>query len=264
MAYIGSNDKARRIKSVYIGVNNVARKVTTGYVGVDDVARKWWGTQETTDPDVPVNPPTSNAAILTPAWRIYPVKPDSVSLDNITTIKLYDTFPSDKYSIEDWQSCWYPYSGENSTSVYLYGEEILIVGNGSGRIKLTSAAGVFSINGNYYLKDIEGLELLDTSDCSNFSSMFSNWNPLFQNRSHLDLRNFDTSNATNMSYMFGTCGFTTLDLTSFDTSKVTDMSGMFHNCMALKTIYVSDKWDTSNADTTDMFRNCGCSSVTYV
>ncbi|TYV58765.1 BspA family leucine-rich repeat surface protein [Listeria monocytogenes] len=43
----------------------------------------------------------------------------------------------------------------------------------------------------------------------------------------LDLSNFDTSQATNMRYMFFKSSMTSLDLSNFDTSKVTDMSWMF-------------------------------------
>ncbi|WP_185501709.1 BspA family leucine-rich repeat surface protein [Listeria innocua] len=43
----------------------------------------------------------------------------------------------------------------------------------------------------------------------------------------LDLSNFDTSQATNMRYMFFKSNMTSLDLSNFDTSKVTDMSWMF-------------------------------------
>ncbi|MCL2654885.1 MAG: BspA family leucine-rich repeat surface protein, partial [Coriobacteriia bacterium] len=48
----------------------------------------------------------------------------------------------------------------------------------------------------------------------------------------LDLTHFDTSQVTDMHYMFADCAFSsttppTLDLTHFDTSKVTDMSYMF-------------------------------------
>jgi len=54
------------------------------------------------------------------------------------------------------------------------------------------------------------------------------------------LSSFDTSNVTNMSYMFEGCtGLTNLDLSSFDTSKVTNMGSMFYNMTNLKTIYVS-------------------------
>jgi surface protein len=51
---------------------------------------------------------------------------------------------------------------------------------------------------------------------------------------NLDVSNFNTSNVTNMSYMFCTCsGLTNLDLSNFITSNVTNMSAMFRYCKSL-------------------------------
>ena len=60
---------------------------------------------------------------------------------------------------------------------------------------------------------------------------------------------------------------TSLNLIGWDTSNVTDMQYMFNSCSNLTEIKVTTgKWDTSNAGTTTstMFSNCGTSSVTYV
>ena len=43
-AYVGVDDKARKLKSIYVGVDSVARKVKSGYVGVNGVARQFWQT----------------------------------------------------------------------------------------------------------------------------------------------------------------------------------------------------------------------------
>ena len=57
---------------------------------------------------------------------------------------------------------------------------------------------------------------------------------------------FDTSNVTDMSYMFANAGYLTdLDLSGFDTFNVTNMTGMFCNCTNLTYIDIST-WDTSN------------------
>ena len=69
------------------------------------------------------------------------------------------------------------------------------------------------------------------------------------------LNKFNTSNVTNMSRMFIYGKMTTLDLGSFDTSKVTDMKWMFHGCNNLKTIYVSDKFNTLNVNDSDLMFN---------
>ena len=57
--------------------------------------------------------------------------------------------------------------------------------------------------------------------------------------------NFDTSQVTNMRYMFGYCkSLTSLDVSKFDTSQVTNMGGMFASCSSLTSLDVS-KFDTS-------------------
>ena len=57
----------------------------------------------------------------------------------------------------------------------------------------------------------------------------------------LDLSNFDTSQVTNMSFMFyGISKLTTLDLSNFDTSKVTDMNCMFYGMSSLTTLNLSN------------------------
>lgn len=101
----------------------------------------------------------------------------------------------------------------------------------------------------------------DTSNVINMGYMFYNCNSL----TSLNLSGFDTSNVTNMVSMFDSNkSLTTLDLSSFDTSKVTNMNKMFYVSTNLKTIYAtSGKWITSQATTTNMFQNCGTSSVTY-
>ena len=61
----------------------------------------------------------------------------------------------------------------------------------------------------------------------------------------LDLSNFDTSQATDMSKIFyGMSNPTTLNLSNFDTSKVTDMSEMFYDMFSLTSLNLSN-FDTS-------------------
>lgn len=56
----------------------------------------------------------------------------------------------------------------------------------------------------------------------------------------------DTSNVTDMSYMFRYCtGLTLVDLSNFDTSNVTNMSNMFERCTNISIVDMS-KCDTSN------------------
>ena len=86
------------------------------------------------------------------------------------------------------------------------------------------------------LTEIENINLLDTSNVTNMWYMFRECSSL----TSLDVSKFDTSNVTNMSSMFSECSsLTSLDLSNFDTSKVTGhyaMMNMFCNCPAWNTI----------------------------
>ena len=66
----------------------------------------------------------------------------------------------------------------------------------------------------------------------------------------IDTTGWDTSNVTNMSYMFYGCyNLTNLDVSKWNTSNVNDMSYMFAHCRSLpeETILdVFNNWDTSN------------------
>ena len=66
------------------------------------------------------------------------------------------------------------------------------------------------------------------------------------------MKNFDTSNATNMGYMFYYCDkLETVDLSSFDTSKVTKMHRMFQGSTKLRNIYVGNGWTVENLTNTE-------------
>ena len=86
------------------------------------------------------------------------------------------------------------------------------------------------------LKQIEGLEFLNTSEVKDMSWMFSDCSGL----TSLDLSHFNTQNVTNMGSMFSRCSdLTSLDVKNFNTQNVTDMSGMFLDCSGLTSLDVS-------------------------
>ena len=72
-----------------------------------------------------------------------------------------------------------------------------------------------------------------------------------------DINKIDTSNVTDMSYLFDTCrALTSLDLSSFNTSNVTNMSFMFSNCTNLNNVNLN-YFNTSNVTTMEyMFNTC--------
>ncbi len=108
-----------------------------------------------------------------------------------------------------------------------------------------------------YLKTIQGLENLDTSQVTDMSHMFEDCEDL----TSLDVSHFDTSLVTDMSWMFLNCSsLINLDLSNFDTSQVTNMSDMFWSCDSLTSLDVSHFNTSQVTDMHGMFD--GCTSLT--
>ena len=110
-----------------------------------------------------------------------------------------------------------------------------------------------------YNKIIKGIpaNLIDTSNVTNMSYMFNTLHGLLS----LDLSGWNTSRVTSMNGMFYGCSaLTTLDLSDFDTSAVQYMLYMFQNCERLTTLDLSG-WNTSRVtNMNNMFY--GCSALT--
>lgn len=85
----------------------------------------------------------------------------------------------------------------------------------------------------FNLKQIEGLELLNTSNVTDMQWMFTEC----YNLTSLDLSNFNTQNVTNMTEMFAACmELTSLDLSSFDTRNLIYFSDMIVDAVNLETL----------------------------
>ena len=105
----------------------------------------------------------------------------------------------------------------------------------------------------YALKQIEGLEYLNTSEVKDMSYMFSHCKAL----TSLDLKHFNTQKVTDMDGMFWHCeALTSLDLKHFNTKNVTNMSVMFCGCKALTSLDLKH-FNTKNVtDMEGMFEDC--------
>ena len=113
-------------------------------------------------------------------------------------------------------------------------------------------------NSNRLFQNLTALEEIDlssfdTSNVTDMSFMFNYCTKLKQ----LDLSNFDTSNVTSIRTMFQRCEqLQHLDLSSFDTSNVETMQYMFNYCNSLEQLDISN-FDTSNVtDMSAMFNYC--------
>ena len=163
----------------------------------------------------------------------------------------------------------YSARGDGSVKAWMDGTELYI--GGYGKI-IAGKSLAFAFMNGFKIDKITGLEMLDTSNVTDMSFMFyscGRYSQVFT----LDLgNNFDTSNVTNMSYMFYSCGnesaVFTLDLgENFDTSNVTDMHYMFSSCGVCSQVFtldLGDKFNTSKVtDMKEMFRSCGSASKLF-
>jgi len=131
---------------------------------------------------------------------------------------------------------------------------------------------------NYHaLKQIKGLEYLNTQNVTSMGGMFRGCSGLtsldlsyFNTQSvtymgemfrgcsgltSLDVKNFNTQNVTDMSAMFSACsGLTSLDLSHLNTQNVTSMSGMFAGSSALTSIRCNTAWQCLESGA--MFYGC--------
>lgn len=103
------------------------------------------------------------------------------------------------------------------------------------------------------VSNITGLAYLDTSLCTNMTSMFSGMKAM----KSLDVTALDTSRVRNMSHMFDSSwAATNVVLRGLDTSSVTDMNRMFMECYALKSVDFSGVSTRSVDNMSSMFYSC--------
>ena len=104
------------------------------------------------------------------------------------------------------------------------------------------------------LQSITGLSYLNTSEVTNMSYMFASCT----NLTSLDLSSFNTSKVTKANGIFRDCSsLASLDLSSFNTSKLTNMNYIFSNCTSLRTVYAGSGWTTAAVTSSYyMFQDC--------
>ena len=137
---------------------------------------------------------------------------------------------------------------KNMSSMFQYSPATILDVSNFDTSKVTGMSGMFS-NSEATTLDVSNF---DTSKVTDMSGMFMN-----SAATTLDVSNFDTSKVTTMSYMFAESKTTTLDVSNFDTSNITSMYRLFYNSSELKTIYTSNKFNTTAVtNSTDMFEKC--------
>ena len=103
------------------------------------------------------------------------------------------------------------------------------------------------------LQSITGMSNLNTSEVTNMAYMFNRCSKL----TSLDVNHFNTEKVTNMMQMFSGCsGLTSLDLSNFNTANVTNMAYMFDDCVAMKSLDLSSFNTAKVTSMEDMFYDC--------
>jgi surface protein len=173
----------------------------------------------------------------------------STNRNAIKTINIVDSYTATGSETESWDA-----SSVQDGSLMAYiqsdGTTLTIAGNGIGRIYANANASYmfsYSTTASAFknLTAINGLSLLDTSNTTNMSYMFY----YCSNLASLDLSNFDTSKVTNMQSMFRYCTvLPTLDLSSFNTLAITSSTYLryFAQYMnGLTTLYLNENFGQS-------------------
>ena len=129
------------------------------------------------------------------------------------------------------------------------------------------------------LKEIDGIEYLNTEQVTDMNHMFSacysltslnlanfntrkvtNMSAMFSgchSLKSLNLSNFNTGQVTSMDYMFSACSsLTSLNLSNFNTRQVTNMAAMFGQCSSLTSLDLANFNTGQVTDMNSMFYNC--------
>ena len=206
----------------------------------------------------------------------------------ITEINIVDSYTPTGSETESWNAD----SGDTGAiKCYITGTVLTIAGDGSGMIAMNEdASWMFSdsTKKDYFknVVNINGTELLDTSNATTFMRLFqscekltyvnvADWDTHNVTSMHttfsqcyaldgIDVSNWDTSNVTTLRAMFQvSVSLKKLDLSKWNVSKVTEFLGMFMSVesfgsMALVSVGDISNWDTSSAvDMDGMFQWCG-------
>lgn len=193
-----------------------------------------------------------DAPVLAPGSTWYK---GTESRKNITKISLVNEYMPTSEVDEQWAA---DVNNTGEITCYRIGTELIVVGNGAGRIKANAdSSRMFSNTNNSEvfgcLTAIDNLSLVDFSDVTNASYMFASCSGL----TTLNLSSMDTSNIKTISNIFYSCNnLTSLTISSWNTVKIENMSFAFYGCSSLRKLDLNS-WDMSTVTTTTrMFGNC--------
>ena len=169
-------------------------------------------------------------------------------------------------------------NNEENKNDFFESINVYIKGN---KINLKNIENQWILNYIFKEKGVYEIKIVFNKRMTNLKGLFGGCEMLYS----IDISNFDTSNVTDMEYMFSCCeqlkrikgieklktnkvinmkgmfeeciGLEELDLSNLDTSKVTDMALMFSNCVKLKRIKGLENFNTNQViNMQAMFQQC--------
>ena len=124
--------------------------------------------------------------------------------------------------------------------LYIASPNVINLPTDSANLFRNSESQIFNLK---YLEKIE-FDNINTSNVTDMSFMFFD----LENITKLDLSMFDTSNVTDMEDMFGCCyKLQEIKLESFNTQKLTNMCEMFFECKSIEKLSLKH-FDTTNVE----------------
>ena len=228
--------------------------------------------------DNEVNLYSSEDYVLASSFGFYKGSKSMSEIESIT----FQHFAPSEYD-EKWNA---GEKQDSQISGYLCGKDVIIVSpyfyTNSRCSYMFAAENQYGDKLWYNLKEINGLELLNTSKTKNMKMMFaftqlevldgiSNWDVsnvktfagMFQGHSNsgdikvkdFDIQSWDTFSAENLSHMFYGCALVEdFPIQNWNVSNVKTFSHMFADCFCLKDLDIS-KWNTHSAENFDAFLN---------
>ena len=156
---------------------------------------------------------------------------------------------------------------DNTDILALYYGDILVWGKSSGEYGINAFAGKFtddSTESDWWWKPNKittsiADKVNPTTKEFNFEHQLDTADHLFSSNNKIEKIYHipDTSNVTDMKYMFTGCySLTTLDLSNFNTAACANMSEMFKGCYRLTTLDLSNFNTAACANMSEMFNGC--------
>ncbi len=197
------------------------------------------------------------------------------NIDNVTFVNSLSGANSTAWDVSAAQNgsikAWYTSNGNGTYKVYIGSNETIYANPDSSYLfafigfstnctsteiitnidllntsKVTNMSNMFWTAGQGAMTTFNLGNNFDTSNVTNMQFMFSGLGGYGRTLNFDFGDNFDTSNVTNMQHMFESLKVTSLDLgDKFDTSKVTNMACMFIS-LGSTSLNLGDKFDTSN------------------